>query len=129
MEQMPERRTDKRFLCADLVEVIWCDSLGRQRRKVGNLEDISLCGMCIQLETPIPIGTEVRVPYGNGQLVGVVRYALRRDGAYFLGIELLESSRWSASHFVPQHLLDPRELIQRTLTRRGGPKSSIYYIN
>jgi hypothetical protein len=129
MEQMPERRADKRLLCADLVEVIWYDSVGRQRRKMGNLEDISLCGMCIQLETPISAGTEIRVPYGDGELVGTVRYALCRDGAYFLGIELLESSRWSTSRFVPQHLLDPRELMQRTLNRRGSFNRNIQYVH
>lgn len=125
MDQMQERRTDTRLLCADLIELIWCDDSGRERRRVGNLEDISVCGMCIQMEVPIQLGTAIRIAYFDRNLTGIVRYAAYRDRAYFIGIEFEEDSRWSMRDFVPEHLLDPRELVNQVLVRRessAGPR-------
>jgi hypothetical protein len=114
---MQERRNDNRLLCAELVEVIWEDSTGRQRRRVANLEDISLCGICLQVEIEIVPGTPIRMSYGDGQLVGTVRYCVFRDSGYFLGIELEDGCRWSTRHFKPQHLLDPRKLVDQVMHR------------
>ena len=118
MRQIQDRRANARLLCADLVQLIWQDHAGRERRNVANLEDISLCGVCLQLESPCPLGTHIRMAYGDGELVGIVRYSTHREGAYFLGVELDESSRWSTKHFRPQHLLDPGALIDKVLARR-----------
>ena len=115
---MQERRENERLLCAELVQLVWEDPGGCERRKIANLEDISLCGLCLQLETVLGVGTRLRVLYGDGELVGIVRYATHRDGAYFLGVQLDDSSRWSTRHFRPQHLLDPSELVARVLARR-----------
>lgn len=122
---MEERRTDNRLLCAELVEVMWEDDSGRKRRRVANLEDISLSGICLQVENPIPPGTAVTMSYGDGALVGIVRYCVFREFGYFLGIQLEEGCRWSTQHFKPQHLLDPRELIDRAMLRhQGGSENS-----
>ena len=109
---MQERRNDTRLLCADLIELIWDDSDGQERRRVANLEDISRDGMSLQLEIPLHVGTSVRVRCGEQELAGTVRYALYRDHAYFLGIRFEQDSQWSARQFVPQHLFDPREAVQ-----------------
>jgi hypothetical protein len=106
------------MLCAELVEVIWTDrSSGRQRRRIANLEDISLSGICLQVESSLPEGTLVTMRYGDGELVGTVRYCAFRDAAHFLGIRFEEGCRWSTKHFRPQHLLDPRELVDRAMRR------------
>ena len=42
------------MLCADLVDVQWKDKNGRVCRAVANLEDISLSGACVQVDSPIP---------------------------------------------------------------------------
>jgi hypothetical protein len=110
---MQDRRTDTRLLCADLIELIWCDPGGQEQRKVANLEDISPQGMSLQLESPVHVGTQVRVIYGEKELTGLIRYAIYRNHAYFVGVELDQNSRWSIRQFVPQHLLDPRGLVQR----------------
>jgi hypothetical protein len=119
MENTAERRTDTRLLCADLIQLVWEDSSGRQRRRVANLEDISLSGACLQLESDIAAGTSVTIQYGDGKLVGVVRYCVFRDGSYFLGIQLEEGCEWSSKHYRPQHLLDPRELVDLALARHS----------
>jgi hypothetical protein len=115
---MQEKRADNRLLCAELVEVVWQPESGKQRRSIANLEDISLCGACVQIEREISPGTTIAINYGDGELLGTVRYCLYRELGYFLGIELNESSRWSSQHYKPQHLLDPLELVEQAVLRR-----------
>jgi hypothetical protein len=105
------------MMCAELVEITWSDKSGRQRRRLANLEDISLSGICLQLEQLVPEGTLVTMRYGDGELIGTVRYCVFRDAAHFLGIRFEEGCRWSTKHFRPQHLLDPRELVDRAVRR------------
>jgi hypothetical protein len=117
---MQERRIDNRLLCAEMVQLIYRDERGNQRRRIANLEDISLCGVCLQVESRIPDDTRVIIRYGDGQLVGTVRYCSFRDEGYFIGIQFADGCRWSTKHFMPQHLLDPRELVERAMERRQG---------
>lgn len=110
---MLDRRIEPRMLCADLVDVVWKDPSGRSRRMTANLEDISLTGACVQLDKPIPLQTPVRVTYPKGEFEGTVRYCVYREIGYFIGIEFEDGSRWSQTHFRPQHMLDPRKLMNR----------------
>lgn len=118
---MNERRVDARMLCAELVQLTYRDAAGHQRRSIANLEDISLCGACLQVERRVPDGTRVIIRYGDGQLVGTVKHCSFRDTSYFLGIEFEEGCRWSTKHYRPQHLLDPRELVAGVLQRHHVP--------
>lgn len=115
---MKERRIDARLLCAELVQVCYRDPAGHPRRIVANLEDISLSGTCLQVERRVPDGSAVTIRYGDGELVGTVKHCSFRDTSYFLGIEFREGCRWSTKHFRPQHLVDPRDLVERVLRRR-----------
>ena len=110
---MMERRIEPRLLCADLVDIQWKDQSGRIRRDVANLEDISLSGACLQVERPVPLGTAFRITYPKGVLSGKVKYCVFREVGYYLGIEFAEGTRWSKQDFRPQHLLDPRSLVDR----------------
>ena len=56
---MEERRAEVRMLCADVVEVSWRER-GHARTGTGLLEDISPSGACLQLDTPAPVGTNMR---------------------------------------------------------------------
>ena len=113
-----EQRIDPRMMCAELVEVSWNDKSGRLHRDVANLEDISLSGACVQLEAPVQKGTRVTVKYGDGEMPATVRYCLYRDLAYFLGLQFEDGCKWSAKRFRPQYMLDPRELVLRTVKRK-----------
>lgn len=106
------------MMCAELVEVRWNDKAGRQHRDVANLEDISLSGACVQLETPVSKGTHITVNYGSGEMPATVRYCLYRDLAYFLGLQFDDGCTWSTKRFRPQYMLDPRELVLRTTKRK-----------
>ncbi len=114
---MLDRRVETRLLCADLVDVQWKDPSGRLRRSVANLEDISLSGACLQVDRPVPLGTNFRITYPNGKLNGKVKYCVFREIGYFLGIEFEPGSQWSQRSYRPQHLLDPRRLVTRAINR------------
>jgi hypothetical protein len=101
------------MLCADLVDVRWRERSGRNRRVVANLEDISLSGVCLQLEKPIPMGAFVRISYPKGEFSGVVRYCMYKEIGYFAGIQFEVGCRWSKTSFKPLHLLDPRTLVKK----------------
>lgn len=114
---MLNRRIEPRLLCADMVDLTWKDKMGRSRKNVVNLEDISLSGACVQVDVPVPLGTQVRIGYGKGDLAGFVKYCVFREIGYFLGIEFHAGSRWSQRDYKPQHLLDPRRLVLRSINR------------
>ena len=117
MEYMFDRRVEPRMLCADMVELQWRDKAGKTRRNMANLEDISLSGACLQVDEPIPLQAPVQINYPRGELSGKVRYCIFREIGYFLGIEFDPGVRWSARDFRPQHLLDPRRLVIRSINR------------
>ena len=108
---MLDRRVEPRMLCADLVDVQWKDQSGRTRHSVANLEDISLSGACLQMDKPIQLNNTVRITYPSGELTGRIRYCVFREIGYFLGIEFDPGCRWSLKEFQPQHMLDPRRLL------------------
>jgi hypothetical protein len=115
---MEERRINTRLLCAELVEVIW-DKAGCSQRRIANLEDISLTGICLHMDKAITCGTQIIVRYGDGELVGTIRYCRSGEFGHLLGVQLREGSRWSSRHFRPTHLLDPRKLLEQCIARHG----------
>ena len=114
---MEERRINARLLCAELVEVIW-EEVGYSQRRVANLEDISLSGICLHMDKAIAYGAQIIVRYGDGELVGTVRHCRSGEFGHLIGVQLGEKSRWSSQHFRPNHLLDPRELMDQCVARR-----------
>jgi hypothetical protein len=117
MQETQNRREADRLLCAELVELSWLDTSGRPQRRVANLEDISLSGVCLQIEGTIPSGTVVAIRYGDGELFGSVRYCRFEGLGYFLGVELAEGCKWSSRHYRPEHLLDPADLVEQAVAR------------
>ena len=114
---MHDRRNNPRLLCADLVRIRWKDASGKTRKCVANLEDISINGACIQMETDVPPDTVISITHPKGELVGTVKYCEFREIGYFLGIQFQEGGRWSMRDFRPQHLLDPRRLVERKVEK------------
>jgi hypothetical protein len=114
---MEERRMNTRLLCAELVEVIW-EEAGLLQRRVANLEDISLSGVCLHMDKSIACGAQIIVRYGDGELVGIIKYSRSGEFGHLLGVQLTKESRWSSQHFRPNHLLDPRELMTQCMMRR-----------
>ncbi len=109
---MRERRTEVRMMCADMLDICWKDGSSRKRQALALLEDISPSGACLQMEAPLPLGTEVVWKCGKQEFSGHVRYCAYREIGYFVGVEFDFRSRWSKKSYHPQHLLDLRSLAQ-----------------
>lgn len=112
MMSMQERRNEARMMCADMVEVGWRDAAGKRRRTMALLEDISASGACLQLETPLPPDVMVEWTSQDHEFHGRVRYCVYREIGYFAGIEFSPFSKWSKTAYHPQHMFDPRRLLQ-----------------
>jgi len=115
------------MLCADLVDVRWKDKTGRVRKAVANLEDISLSGVCLQLDAPIPIDTNLEIRHDRAEFQGSVRYCLFREIGYFLGVQFAPGYKWSQRQYRPRHLLNLRTLVTRSVKRagKGNPASKM----
>lgn len=99
------------MLCADMVDACWKDLSGRTRRATALLEDISGSGVCLQMESAVPLGTEIRLNCPKQKFNGFVRYCVYREIGYFIGVEFDASTTWSQKIFKPQHLLDLNQLM------------------
>src|SRR5579871_4455661 len=110
---MQERRSEVRMLCADMVEVHWKEPAGRNRRAVGLLEDISISGACLQMETAVPLGVAIHWECPKQEFSGHVQYCVYREIGYFVGVEFDSKSRWSKKVYRPQHLLDLQRLVEK----------------
>lgn len=109
---MPDQRSQGRVLCADIVEAEWAGG-----RRTALLEDISPAGACLQLEEPVALGTHMRIGHRHGTLESVVRYCVYREIGYFVGVEFIPGTTWSAAVFRPRHLLDLKQLVQESARR------------
>jgi hypothetical protein len=108
-----EQRVEPRFLCSDLVRLLWSDGPRRERDETVVLENISASGACVQSAVSVAENTRVRMVCGNREFRGYVRSCYWRDDGYFIGITFDADSKWSKSKYQPKHLLDPSEVKPR----------------
>ena len=113
MTFMKDRRSQPRMMCADMIQVRWSERSGKLHKATALLEDISTAGACLQLEIPVPLGTEVRWSARHQEFKGHVRYCVYREIGFFIGVEFDPGTRWSKKAFTPQHLLDPQTLVEK----------------
>ena len=105
-----------------MLEIRWIDARGRRHQATALLEDIASHGACLQLETAVPLDTEITLEHAQARMRGSVRYCVYREIGYFVGVQFAPDSEWSRSRFTPQHLLDLEELVMRSIqkaSRRG----------
>jgi len=108
---MNERRFETRLLCAQLARVEWTIGQDRFRTAEALLEDISPLGGCVQVESPIPVGTPIEMSFDSsdgtaGRFQGRVCYCAYRDIGYFVGVRFSGQHGWSSDMAVPEHLLN-----------------------
>ena len=115
---MPDKRSEVRMMCADVVEASWTDKDGRVQKAKALLENISQSGACLQFEAPVPLGASLRFTRLKHEFVGEVRYCSYQEIGYFVGMQLAPKSHWSRRTFKPRHLLDLQELAA-TKGKRG----------
>ena len=112
MGSMTEQRSEVRNMCADMVEVRWNHrSTGKSQHATALLEDISASGACLQFETAIPVGAEMRWECPKHHFVGRVRYCTYREIGYFVGVQFEPGAKWSKRAYTPRHLLDLKRFL------------------
>jgi hypothetical protein len=109
---MTDKRAEARLMCADMIEVSWQDASARTRSATAVLEDISKTGACLQLESPLPVGSQVGWSSEERSFSGVVRYCTFREIGYFAGVEFEPDSKWTPESYLPAHLLDVTTLVE-----------------
>ena len=113
---MQERRSEPRYMCADLVRVR-VQAVGVPPEEVdAALEDISRSGACVQLEAAIRLGADVEIICSQCRLRGKVRHCRFTELGYDVGVEFDRKGAWDRRQFEPKHLLDPASLVR---LRRG----------
>lgn len=104
-----ERRGTSRLLCSDLVQLVWLDPNGAQRREIVILENLSLAGVGLFMGVAVPEGTAVQLVTNDLELTGSIKHCLFRENGYVVGMELDQDSKWAQEpgrEFLPEHLLD-----------------------
>ena len=101
------------MMCADMVQVRWKTPAGKARQGMALLEDISASGACLQMESAIPLGSEISWETAGQGFEGSVRYCVYREIGHFVGVQFAGGTKWSRKAYQPQHLLDLERLIER----------------
>ena len=102
-----ERRTERRLLCSNLVEVSWSGMNGHRRTEIGVLENLSRegIGLCLYPGTPLERGIELSIGANQMEFTGCVMQCNARENGYFVRLRLAVPREW-ADGFVPEHLFD-----------------------
>ncbi|MCU1339604.1 MAG: hypothetical protein JWO19_5185 [Bryobacterales bacterium] len=91
--KLSESRRHPRVQYAGLVFISWKTFQGERNYALGKCLDVSELGVGLELSIRIPVGSFVRIrAYGlNLDGSATVRHIRRRDGRYFVGLELSEA--------------------------------------
>ena len=100
-----------------MVSVSWIEKSGRKRSATALLEDISTSGACLQFESAVPLGVNLRWSCPKQDFSGEVCYCVYREIGYFVGVKFDSKSRWSKKGYKPQHLLDLEKLVESAKSR------------
>jgi len=98
---MPDKRSQERLLDCDLVMIGW-DGGSRKHKQLENIRDISLNGIGVRVDHPLPVGTPVTIYYeslSNGLILCIVRHHTPVINDHILGIEFAAASSQLAATF------------------------------
>lgn len=97
---------ERRYMCSELVSVLFEERSGKIRNFTANLEDIGRTGATLLCERRVTAGTPISFCAKGRDLYGVVA-ASTRDPllGWLVEIKFDPFSRWHPRLFVPQHFL------------------------
>jgi PilZ domain len=103
--KMMEKRSEPRFMCAELVNIRISHEDQTVEEAIANLEDISPSGACVHLDAAVRLGADIEIVCSTCRFKGKVRNCRYAEGAYDVGIAFDTKRAWDASRYVPAHLL------------------------
>ena len=121
--------TEPRYLCSELVSVLYEDHQKNVHQTTANLEDISSNSAELLLfDNILQPGTAISLCAKDHDLYGVVQ-SCEQDPilGWFARVRLDQSSRWSGRKFIPEHFLpicsasepEVHELVQHANVRNS----------
>jgi len=95
-----------RYLCSELIPLLYEDNSGATRRVIGNLEEISGHSAVVLVEGPIESGLPVAIAIKGNDLYGYVESCSHDEIlGWFVKVQLHRDSQWSGQRFLPEHFL------------------------
>jgi len=107
---MAEKRHRGRFLCSDLVTLVWREPGRGEVREFVVLENVSRSGASLFTGVAIPDGCAVEIVSRGVNLRGVARYMTPARDGYVVGVEFEQGSGWTNARYTPKHMLDPEAI-------------------
>jgi hypothetical protein len=98
--------SDPRYLCSEMVTVLYEDRSRRTAEKTANLEEISSKTATLLLDEPLDPGQPISFTARGFDLYGEVE-SQDQDAilGWYVKIRLSRFSRWCGRMFVPEHFL------------------------
>jgi hypothetical protein len=103
------RRKSHRLLCSDLITLHWGSGRGYGLQEAAVLEDYSPTGASLYMAVEIEPGVPVTIRTAWESFGAQVLRCEWRDNGYLLAIEF-DKPRFEESSFLPDHLVDPKDL-------------------
>jgi hypothetical protein len=102
---MTEKRSEPRYMCSELVNILIRHEGQTVLESIANLEDISRSGACVQLDEAVRPGTDIEIFCSTCRFKGKVRNCRFAGGRYDVGVAFDSPGAWDASRYEPAHLL------------------------
>jgi hypothetical protein len=95
-----------RYLCSEIVKVIYEDQPGEVYQIIGNLEEISASNAVVLLENRPRLGSPISLEIKGRDLFGVITSSVYDATlGWFITVTLDAASSWRRDSIAPQHLL------------------------
>jgi len=102
---MAQKRSEPRYMCAELVNILIRHGDQTVEEAVANLEDISPSGACVHVEAAVQLGADIEIVCSSCRLRGKVRNCRYAGGSWDVGVAFDQPRAWDASLYLPAHLL------------------------
>ena len=102
---MAEKRSEPRYMCSELVNILIRYKDQPVQKAIANLEDISRSGACVQLDEAVRVGADIEIVCSTCSFKGKVRNCRYAAGRYDVGVAFDIPGAWDASRYEPAHLL------------------------
>lgn len=102
---MAERRSEPRYMCSELVNILIRREDQTEQQAIANLEDISRSGACVQLDEAVRLGADIEIVCSTCRFRGKVRNCRFAGNLYDVGVAFDDPGAWDASRYEPAHLL------------------------
>ena len=102
---MAEKRSEPRYMCSELVNILIRHEDQTVREAIANLEDISPSGAWVQLDEAVRLGADIEIVCATCRFKGKVRNCRFAGSLYDVGVAFDDPGAWDASRYEPAHLL------------------------